>query len=61
MKDINRTVLRRSELKSRTLLSNEQLDHSHHVQREDRVIQHRGGNLRRRYELLVSITLLSLE
>lgn len=59
--EITRTGSRRSELKSRTFLSNEQLDPSNLVQLEDKMIQHRGGNLWRRYELVVTITLLSLE
>jgi len=61
MTDISRAALRRSELKSRSALLYEQYNPSHLMQREDAEIQHRGGNLRRRYGLLVSITLLSLE
>jgi hypothetical protein len=58
--DIIRAVSRRSELKSRSTLMDEQsnswgLLHSRAV-----LIQHRGGKLRRRYGLLGDITLLSL-
>jgi len=58
--DISRTVLRRSELKSRTVLMDEQSNPWELVHPQDTVIQHRGGKLLRRYGLLEEITLLSL-
>lgn len=48
LEDINRTVLRRSELNSRTLLIGEQPNPSDLVQPEDRTSQHRGAKIRHR-------------
>lgn len=48
LEDINRTVLRRSELNSRTLLIGEQPNPSNLVQLEDRTSQHRGAKIRHR-------------
>jgi|NOAtaT_6_FD_contig_123_47064_length_1006_multi_15_in_0_out_1_2 hypothetical protein len=58
--DISRTVSRRSELKSRGVLKDEQSHPWELVHPQDTLIQHRGGKLRRRYGLLGDITLLSL-
>jgi len=58
--DINRTVLQRSELKSRGALMDEQSNPWGLLHFQDAPIQHRGGKLRRRYGLLGDITLLSL-
>jgi len=58
--DISRTVLQRSELKSRTVLMDEQSNPWELLHPQDTMIQHRGGKLRRRYGLLGDITLLSL-
>ena len=49
--DINRTVSRRSELKSRTVLIDEQSNHWKLLLLQETMIQHRGGKLRRRYGL----------
>jgi len=58
--DISRAVSRRSELKSRTVLMDEQSNPWELLHPQDTMIQHRGGKLRRRYGLLDDITLLSL-
>lgn len=59
-KDRNRPVSRRSELRSRTTLTDEQSDPYNLLQPQDVMIQHRGSKQLRRYELLGAITLLSL-
>jgi len=46
--DINRTVSRRSELKSRTFLMDEQSNPWERLHPQDKAIQHRGGKLRHR-------------
>jgi len=58
--DIIRAVSRRSELKSRGALMDEQSNPWGLLHSQDAPIQHRGGKLRRRYGLLGDITLLSL-
>jgi len=58
--DISRAVSRRSELKSRNVLMDEQSNPWELLHPQDTLIQHRGGKLRRRYGLLGDITLLSL-
>jgi len=58
--DRNRTVSRRSELKSRILLTYEQYDPWELLHPQDRTIQHRGRKHHHRYGLLDDITLLSL-
>lgn len=58
--DISRPVSRRSELKSRGALTDEQSDSWELLHPRAAPIQHRGGKLRRRYGLLGGITLLSL-
>jgi len=58
--DISRAVSRRSELKSRSALMDEQSNSCDLFQPRAALIQHRGGKLRRRYGLLGDITLLSL-
>jgi hypothetical protein len=45
LEDINRTVLRRSELNSRTLLIGEQPNPLDLVQPKDRTSQHRGAKI----------------
>jgi len=46
--DISRTVLRRSELKSRTVLMDEQSNPWKRLHLQDTAIQHRGGKQHRR-------------
>jgi len=58
--DINRTVLRRSELKSCEALMDEQSNHWKLLHFQDASIQHRGSKQHGRYGLLHVITLLSL-
>jgi len=58
--DRNRTVSRRSELKSRILLMHEQCNPWKLLHLQDRTIQHRGRKHLHRYGLLEDITLLSL-
>jgi len=58
--DRNRTVSRRSELKSRSLLMHEQCNPWELLHPQDRPIQHRGRKHHHRYGLLDDITLLSL-
>jgi len=58
--DIIRAVSRRSELKSRGALMDEQSNSWELLHPRAAPIQHRGGKLRRRYGLLGDITLLSL-
>src|SRR5512136_3147744 len=59
--DRDRTVSRRSEPSSRTALMGEQTNPWDLVQPQDAMSRHRGAKLRRRYELLGGISLLSLE
>jgi hypothetical protein len=56
-----RTVSRRSEPSSRTALMGEQTNPWDLVQPQDAMSRHRGAKLRRRYELLGEISLLSPE
>jgi hypothetical protein len=56
----DRTVSRRSEPSSRTALTGEQPDPWDLLQPQDAMSRHRGAKLRRRYELLDEISLLSL-
>src|SRR5258708_17796899 len=56
----DRTVPRRSEPRSRTTLSGEQPDPWDLLQPQDVMSRHRGAKPSRRYELLGSISLLSL-
>ena len=56
-----RTVSRRSEPSSRTALMGEQTNPWDLVQPQDAMSRHRGAKLRRRYELLGGISLLSPE
>ena len=58
--DKDRTVSRRSEPSSRTALTGEQPDPWDLLQPQDATSRHRGAKLRRRYELLGEISLLSL-
>ena len=58
--DISRAVSRRSELKSRGSLTDEQSDITELLHPDVQPIQHRGGKHYGRYGLLRSITLLSL-
>src|SRR6516165_5308023 len=58
--DRDRTVSRRSEPSSRTTLTGEQPDHWDLLQPQDVMSRHRGAKPSRRYELLGSISLLSL-
>src|ERR1700709_510355 len=58
--DTDRTVSRRSEPSSRTTLTGEQPDPWDLLQPQDVVSRHRGAKPSRRYELLDSISLLSL-
>jgi len=58
--DRNRTVLRRSELKSRSPLMHEQCNPWELLHPQDGPIQHRGRKHHHRYGLLDDITLLSL-
>ena len=57
--DRDRTVLRRSEPSSRTLLTGEQPDHWDLLQPQDRMSRHRGAKPGRRYGLSGPISLLS--
>src|SRR3989338_10020077 len=57
--DRDRTVLRRSEPSSRTLLTGEQPDHWDLLQPQDRMSRHRGAKPDRRYGLSDPISLLS--
>ena len=57
--DIDRTVSRRSEPSSRTLLIGEQPNPWDLLQPQDRTSRHRGAKQLRRYELLEAISLLS--
>ena len=59
--DRDRTVSRRSEPSSRTLLTGEQPDPWDLIQPQDRMSRHRGANPRCRYELSSAISLLSPE
>ncbi len=59
--DKDRTVSRRSEPSSRTALTGEQPDPWDLLQPQDAMSRHRGAKPIRRYELLESISLLSLE
>src|SRR5262252_7454873 len=59
--DKDRTVSRRSEPSSRTALTGEQPDPWDLLQPQDAMSRHRGAKPVRRYELLDSISLLSLE
>ena len=59
MPDRDRTVSRRSEPSSRTLLMGEQPNPWGLLQPQDRTSRHRGAKQRRRYELLGAISLLS--
>src|SRR3989441_9156325 len=56
----DRTVSRRSEPSSRTTLTGEQPDPWDLLQPQDVMSRHRGAKPSRRYELLDSISLLSL-
>ena len=58
--DRDRTVSRRSEPSSRTALTGEQPDPWDLLQPQDVMSRHRGAKPSRRYELLDSISLLSL-
>src|SRR5512136_2107095 len=58
--DRDRTVSRRSEPSSRTALTGEQPDPWDLLQPQDAMSRHRGAKPNRRYELLDSISLLSL-
>ena len=58
--DKDRTVLRRSEPNSRTTLIGEQPNPWDLLQPQDVTSRHRGAKPSRRYELLDSISLLSL-
>src|ERR671928_794656 len=58
--DTDRTVSRRSEPSSRTALTGEQPDPWDLLQPQDAMSRHRGAKPSRRYELLDSISLLSL-
>src|ERR1700686_5883024 len=58
--DRDRTVSRRSEPSSRTALTGEQPDPWDLLQPQDAMSRHRGAKPSRRYELLDSISLLSL-
>ena len=58
--DKDRTVSRRSEPSSRTTLTGEQPDPWDLLQPQDVMSRHRGAKPSRRYELLDSISLLSL-
>ena len=58
--DKDRTVSRRSEPSSRTALTGEQPDPWDLLQPQDVMSRHRGAKPSRRYELLDSISLLSL-
>ena len=58
--DKDRTVSRRSEPSSRTALTGEQPDPWGLLQPQDAMSRHRGAKPNRRYELLDSISLLSL-
>ena len=58
--DRDRTVSRRSEPSSRTTLTGEQPDPWDLLQPQDVMSRHRGAKPSRRYELLGSISLLSL-
>ena len=58
--DTDRTVSRRSEPSSRTALTGEQPDPWDLLQPQDAMSRHRGAKPSRRYELLESISLLSL-
>ena len=58
--DRDRTVSRRSEPSSRAALTGEQPDPWDLLQPQDATSRHRGAKLRRRYELLGEISLLSL-
>jgi len=58
--DINRTVSRRSELKSRTVLMDEQSNPWEQLHPQDSAIQHRGRKPPHRCGLFEGITLLSL-
>ena len=57
--DRDRTVSRRSEPNSRTLLTGEQPDPWDRLQPQDGTSRHRGAKPRRRCELLGEISLLS--
>ena len=59
--DRDRTVSRRSEPSSRAALIGEQPNPWDLLQPQDEMIRHRGAKHYRRYELLGSISLLSLE
>ena len=59
--DRDRTVLRRSEPSSRTLLTGEQPDPWDLLQPQDRMSRHRGAKPPRRYGLSEAISLLSPE
>ncbi len=59
--DVDRTVSRRSEPSSRTLLIGEQPNPWDLLQPQDRVSRHRGAKQHRRYERLDAISLLSPE
>jgi hypothetical protein len=59
-RDRNRTVLRRSEPKSRTALIDEQSNPCDLLRPQDAMIRHRGAEHSRRYELLGNTSLLSL-
>ena len=61
MADRDRTVSRRSEPSSRTTLNGEQPYPWDRLQPQDVMSRHRGAKLRRRYELLGGISLLSPE
>lgn len=54
-----RTVLRRSKLSSRIILTGEQLNPWNRLQHQDMMSQHRGPKQSRRCELVVIIRLLS--
>ena len=54
-----RTVLRRSEPSSRTILIGEQTNPWHLLQRQDMMSRHRGSEPRRRYGRSGATTLLS--
>ena len=58
--DRDRTVSRRSKPSSRTALMGEQPNPWDLLQPQDATSRHRGAKLRRRYELLDEISLLSL-
>ena len=57
--DRDRTVSRRSEPSSRAALTGEQTDPWDLLRPQDAASRHRGAKLRRRYELLGGISLLS--